>query len=92
MANPFPKPALPEEHPFHSRDAVKSGLEGVLAGGAVGFFAAAVQNSLAKQNIGSWAVITKHGGTIASFGAFHSLPSKADVQCPNPTGWDGAID
>ncbi|KAK7753321.1 hypothetical protein SLS62_004611 [Diatrype stigma] len=67
MANSYPRPVLPEEDPFHARDAVKSGLEGALAGGAVGFFAAAVQNSLSKQNIGSWAVFTKHGGTIASF-------------------------
>lgn len=70
MANPHPIPILPEEHHFHQKDAIKSGIKGGLAGGAVGLFAAAIQNSLAKGNIGSWAVFTKHGATVASLGAF----------------------
>ncbi|KAI0458934.1 hypothetical protein F5B21DRAFT_499996 [Xylaria acuta] len=66
MANPHPIQRLAEERPFHSKDAVKSGLQGALVGGGAGFFISAMQNSLAKQNVGTWGVFTRTGGTIAS--------------------------
>ncbi|KAI1347046.1 hypothetical protein F5Y01DRAFT_307818 [Xylaria sp. FL0043] len=67
MANPHPIQRLPDERPFHQKDAVKSGLQGALAGGGFGLLFSAVQNSLAKQNVGAWGVFTRTGGTIASF-------------------------
>ena len=71
MANPHPVQLQPEEHhPFHPRDALKSGTRGGVAGGVVGLFAAAVQNSLSKQNVGAWGVLTRHGGTVASLGVY----------------------
>ena len=71
MANPHPIQVEPEEvPPFKPRDAVKSGIKGGITGGVAGLFTAAVQNSLSKQNVGSWAVLTKHGGTAASLGAY----------------------
>ncbi|KAI5920570.1 NADH-ubiquinone oxidoreductase-like protein [Camillea tinctor] len=69
MANPYPIKRTPEEHHFHQKDALKSGVNGALIGGGAGFFASAIQNSLAKRNIGPWTVFTKTGGTIATFTA-----------------------
>ncbi|KAI0965560.1 hypothetical protein F4678DRAFT_476556 [Xylaria arbuscula] len=66
MANPHPIQRLAEEQPFHQKDAVKSGLQGALVGGGAGLLLSAVQNSLAKQNVGAWGVFTRTGGTIAS--------------------------
>ncbi|KAI1756113.1 hypothetical protein F4782DRAFT_320751 [Xylaria castorea] len=66
MANPHPIQRLAEERPFHSKDAVKSGLQGALVGGGAGLFFSAIQNSLAKQHVGAWGVFTRTGGTIAS--------------------------
>ncbi|RYO85080.1 hypothetical protein DL764_009229 [Monosporascus ibericus] len=67
MANPRPITVQPEEPHFHQKNAIKSGVRGGLAGGAAGLFIAAVQNSLAKRNVGSWAVFSKHGNTIATY-------------------------
>ncbi|KAI0432424.1 hypothetical protein F5Y09DRAFT_329634 [Xylaria sp. FL1042] len=68
MANPHPIQRIPEERPpFQQKDAVKSGLQGALVGGGAGLLLSAVQNSLAKQNVGAWGVFTRTGGTIATF-------------------------
>ncbi|KAL7619579.1 hypothetical protein AAE478_010120 [Parahypoxylon ruwenzoriense] len=69
MANAHP---IQEQH-FHQHDAIKSGINGTLLGGAVGFIYAAVQNSLAKTNVGPWGVFTRSGGNIAMFST--SAPS-----------------
>jgi hypothetical protein len=66
MANPHPIQRLVEERPFHQKDAVKSGIQGAMVGGGAGLLISAVQNSLAKQNVGAWGVFTRTGGTIAS--------------------------
>ncbi|KXJ90234.1 NADH-ubiquinone oxidoreductase subunit [Microdochium bolleyi] len=69
MANPHPiKPALAEA-PYHSKDALSSATRAGLIGGAAGFLSAAVQNSLAKQNVGSMGVFTRHGMTIGTYAA-----------------------
>lgn len=36
--------------------------------GSVGLFASAVQNTLARQNVGPWGVFVRSGGTIGIFG------------------------
>lgn len=66
MPNPHPIQRPVEEKPFHQKDAIKSGLQGLVVGGSAGFFLSAVQNSLAKRNVGAWGVFTRSGGTIAS--------------------------
>ncbi|KAI1151321.1 hypothetical protein F4825DRAFT_366312 [Nemania diffusa] len=67
MANPYPiqRPAE-EPKPFHSKDAIKSGIRGAVGGGGAGLLLSTIQNSLAKQNVGVWGVFTRTGGTIAS--------------------------
>ncbi|KAI1456308.1 hypothetical protein F4805DRAFT_234575 [Annulohypoxylon moriforme] len=73
MANPYPIQTIPEEKPFHPHDSLKSGIKGAILGGSAGFITAAVQNSLAKTNVGAWSVLTRGGGTIAMFTAMTSV-------------------
>ncbi|TGJ79647.1 hypothetical protein E0Z10_g9119 [Xylaria hypoxylon] len=75
MANPHPIQRLAEERFFHQKDAVKSGIQGALVGGGAGLLFSAVQNSLAKHNVGAWGVFTRTGGTIASFTAITTIYS-----------------
>ncbi|KAI0438656.1 hypothetical protein F4803DRAFT_565127 [Xylaria telfairii] len=75
MANPHPIQRLAEEKPFHPKDAVKSGIQGALVGGGTGFAFSALQNSLAKQNVGVWGVFTRSGSTITSFTALAAVYS-----------------
>ncbi|KAI1397944.1 hypothetical protein F4819DRAFT_470154 [Hypoxylon fuscum] len=63
----------PEEHVFHQHDALKSGIKGALFGGGAGLITSAVQNSLAKRNVGSWGVFSRTGGTIAMFTALGAV-------------------
>ncbi|KAJ8121749.1 hypothetical protein ONZ43_g1876 [Nemania bipapillata] len=75
MANPRPIQRVVEEKPFHQRDAIKSGIQGAMVGGGAGLLLSAVQNSLAKQNVGAWGVFTRTGGTIASLTALITVYS-----------------
>ncbi|KAJ2901818.1 hypothetical protein MKZ38_001356 [Zalerion maritima] len=50
-------------------DAIKLGSYGALFGGGCGLFAAAVQNALAKHNVGAWGVFTRSGLLITGVGA-----------------------
>jgi hypothetical protein len=61
------KMAADEDHHFHPKDTLKNATFAAGATGAVGLCFAAIQNSLAKSNIGAWAVITRGGGTITYF-------------------------
>ncbi|KAI0381367.1 hypothetical protein F5Y04DRAFT_280899 [Hypomontagnella monticulosa] len=75
MANPQSSQAAPEEHHFHQHDAIKSGIKGALFGGGAGLITSAVQNSLARRNVGAWGVFTRTGGTIAMFTAVGTVYS-----------------
>lgn len=66
MANPHPITKVYPEQPFHSKNAIKSGVNGALIGGAAGLIASAVQNSLAKTNVGAFGVFTRSGSTVAT--------------------------
>jgi len=54
--------------PFERRDAIGQGVKGTLIVGGVGAILSGIQNSLSKQNIGAFGVITRTGGTIGIFG------------------------
>ncbi|KAK6953572.1 hypothetical protein Daesc_005877 [Daldinia eschscholtzii] len=69
MANQHSVQAEPKEHHFHQHDAIKSGIKGALFGGSAGFIFSAVQNSLAKRNVGAWGVFSRTGSTIGMFTA-----------------------
>ncbi|KAF3067373.1 NADH-ubiquinone oxidoreductase 21.3 kDa subunit [Daldinia childiae] len=73
MANPHSVQAEPKEHHFHQHDAIKSGIKGALIGGGAGLITSAVQNSLAKRNVGVWGVFSRTGGTVAMFTALGTV-------------------
>ncbi|KAI8631844.1 hypothetical protein F5Y19DRAFT_463032 [Xylariaceae sp. FL1651] len=75
MANPHPIQRLAEDRVFHQKDAVKSGIQGAMIGTGAGLLVSAVQNSLAKRNVGAWGVFTRTGGTIAAFTAVATVYS-----------------
>jgi hypothetical protein len=70
MANPHPITKLYPEHPYHAKNAVKSGVNGAFVGGAAGLLASAVQNSLAKSSVGAFGVFTRTGATVATLSMF----------------------
>ena len=57
-----------EQHSYHAQDAISAALKATTLTGGVGLFAAAVQNTLTKRNIGPMGVFIKGGGTIGIFG------------------------
>ncbi|KAI1385744.1 uncharacterized protein F4822DRAFT_414053 [Hypoxylon trugodes] len=69
MANDYSAPKGEEQHIFHQHDSLKSAINGALLGGGAGFTVSAVQNSLARRNVGAWGVFTRTGGTVAMFTA-----------------------
>lgn len=59
---------------YHPVDAVSGGVKGAMVTGGFGLFTAAIQNSLAKQNVGAWGVFTRGGGVVMSFGEWPMDP------------------
>lgn len=57
-----------EDHSYHPKDAITAALKTTMYTGTVGLFASAVQNTLAKQNVGPWGVFVRSGGTIGIMG------------------------
>ena len=57
-----------QESFYQPEDAIARGTTAGLVGGSAGFLFSAVQNTLAKQNVGTLGVFTKFGGTTAIFG------------------------
>ena len=53
-----------QQHSYHPQDAISAALKATTLTGGVGLFAAAVQNTLTKRNIGPMGVFIKGGGTI----------------------------
>lgn len=60
---------------YQPKDALAAAAQGTLVMGSAGALLSAVQNSLAKQNIGAMGFITRTGGTIGLFGAFNAFSS-----------------
>ena len=56
--------ATAEDTPYKPKDAILVALRGAATTGLAGLFAAAVQNTLEKRNVGPWGVFTRSGGTI----------------------------
>ncbi|KAL4797231.1 hypothetical protein BDV19DRAFT_359182 [Aspergillus venezuelensis] len=54
-------------HDYHPQDTIARTFKTTGLTGFVGLFASAVQNTLAKQNLGAWGVVTRSGGTIGIF-------------------------
>lgn len=50
------------------KDAVSGTIKATLATGTAGVLVSSVQNTLTKQNVGAFGVVTRTGGTIGVFG------------------------
>lgn len=57
-----------EDHSYHPKDAISAAMKATALTGSVGLFAAAVQNTLTKQNVGTLGVFVRGGGIITTFG------------------------
>jgi hypothetical protein len=57
-----------EEKIYYPQDAIDAAFKSTVLTGGFGLFASAVQNTLAKQNVGPLGIFTRSGGTIAAFG------------------------
>ena len=53
---------------YHPQDAIGNGIRSATFLGGAGLFISAVQNSIAKQNVGTFGVISRTGGSVALFG------------------------
>lgn len=57
-----------DEGVYHPHDAIGAAITGTMITGGAGLFMSAVQNALARKNVGPWGVFTRSGSTIAVFG------------------------
>ncbi|KAL8674919.1 MAG: hypothetical protein Q9168_000723 [Polycauliona sp. 1 TL-2023] len=64
-----------DEAVYQPKDAISATVRSTMIVGGAGLFLSAVQNSLTRQNVTGWGVITRTGGTIATFGMLSSAPS-----------------
>lgn len=62
-----------EDHSYHPKDAISAATKAAALTGAVGLVGSAVQNTLARRNVGALGVLTRSGGTIGIFGKKSSL-------------------
>ncbi|KAK5940594.1 hypothetical protein PMZ80_007011 [Knufia obscura] len=79
----FPEPADVDEQ-YHPQDAIGAGVKSAIAVGTAGLFFAAVQTSVAKQNIGAFGVFTKSGfgsstALFAAMGGTYAFVSTASA-------------
>lgn len=57
-----------EEKAYQHQDTIDATLKSTALTGGFGSFASAVQNTLAKQNVGPLGIFVRSGSTIAIFG------------------------
>ncbi|RDW60419.1 uncharacterized protein DSM5745_10877 [Aspergillus mulundensis] len=61
--------ASADDHHYHPQDTIARTMRTTGLTGSVGLFASAVQNTLARQNVGPWGVFTRTGATIGILAA-----------------------
>lgn len=61
-----------ESAQYHAVDAIGETMKGALTTGGAGLFISTIQNTLTKQNIGMAGIFTRTGGTVATYGEFHT--------------------
>ena len=64
---------------YQPQDSLYAGVKGTAVVGGAGLFLSAIQNSLQKRNVGAWGVLTRTGGTVASFGEFSGMMMDANA-------------
>ena len=63
------KPKEEEAPMYKPKDALGDMFSVTMIMGGAGLSLSAIQNALARQNIGAWGVFTRTGGSIGLFGA-----------------------
>lgn len=58
-----------DDIPYNRVDAIGSAIRATSITGAAGLMLAAVQSTVAKENVGAFGVFSRFGGTVAIFGA-----------------------
>ncbi|KAL8663824.1 MAG: hypothetical protein Q9202_003509 [Teloschistes flavicans] len=58
-----------DEPTYQPQDAISSSLHSTMILGGTGLFFSAVQNTLTRQNVSAWGVVTRTGSTIWTFAA-----------------------
>ncbi|KAL4921634.1 hypothetical protein BDW62DRAFT_208220 [Aspergillus aurantiobrunneus] len=58
-----------EDHHYHPQDTIARTMKTTGLTGSVGLFASAVQNTLARQNVGPWGIFVRSGSTIGILAA-----------------------
>ncbi len=67
---------------YQPKDAISASVRSTMIVGGAGLFLSAVQNSLTRQNVTGWGVLTRTGGTIGIFGTLQfqrPLPGSHDL-------------
>lgn len=72
MASPHTEEAI-----YHPQDAIAATIKSATLTGGAGLLTSAVQNTLAKQNVGPLGIFFRTGGTIAVFGTSMTLSFKS---------------
>ena len=53
---------------YEAQDTIHKATQSFLVTGSAGFLLSAVQNTMSRQNVGAFGVLTKFGGTTLTFG------------------------
>lgn len=68
LSQPAPEDVVDVLQSYAAKDAITESVRSAQFTGSAGLLLAAVQNTLARENVGAFGVFTKFGGTIALFG------------------------
>jgi FtsH-binding integral membrane protein len=63
-----------DEEVYEPQDAIAKFTQSAVIVGSAGLLLSAVQNTVAKQNLGAMGIVTKFGGTTAMFGMLDHGP------------------
>ncbi|KAL8915498.1 MAG: hypothetical protein Q9171_000063 [Xanthocarpia ochracea] len=82
-------------HVYQPKDAISASVRSTMIVGGAGLFLSAVQNTLTRQNVTGWGVLTRTGGTIGMFAAIGGGYEFARVAAANlrekDDAWNPAI-
>jgi len=84
------EPQVVFEEMYEPRDALGAATRAATTTGAAGLFLAAVQNTVAKENIGPFGVFSRYGTTIATFAAMggaYQFVSTASANLREQNDW-----
>lgn len=63
-----PQPVFDDDAVFEPYDTISRTIRSTVITGSAGLFLSAVQNTLSKENVGAFGVVSKYGRSTAMFG------------------------